>query len=153
MAKNKMKFGFKGFEEVFEKLDRLNADMKKITEEALEKSFEAVTPGIQAAIEPHHDSGQTEKSLVTTPEIKWDGTRGNVKVGFNIENGGLPSVFLMYGTPRHTAANQYGKSGKTVSGVPQDTTLYNAIYGTTTKNKVKKIQKEIFEKALKEAMR
>lgn len=152
MSRNKLTIDFKGFKEVFEKLDKLNADTKKITEEALEKSFEAVTPGIQAAIKPHHDSGQTEDSLVTSPQIKWNGTQGSVEVGFNIQNGGMPSIFLMYGTPKHTGANQYGKNGKTVKGVDQDMTLYNSIYGTSTKSKVKKIQKEIFEKALKEAM-
>lgn len=151
MAKNKLTVDFKGFKEVYAQLDKLNADTKKITEEALEKSFEAVTPGIQAAIAPHHDTGDTEKSLVTSAEVKWQGTVGSVEVGFDIEHGGLPSVFLMYGTPKHAAANQYGKSGS-VSGVTADKNLYESIYGRSTKNKVKKIQADIFNKALKEAM-
>ena len=152
MAKNKLTVNFKGFEEMFENLDRLNADTKKITTEALEKSFEAVTPGIQEAIAPHRASGNTEKSLVTTPEVQWEGMRGSVEVGFDISNGGMPSIYLMYGTPRHFGANQYGKHGTKVNGINADKKLYNAIYGTSTKSKVKKIQKEVFEKALREAM-
>lgn len=152
MARNKLTVDFKGFKEIYEKLDKLNADTKKITEEALEKSFEAVTPGVQAAIAPHSDTGRTEDSLVKSAEIKWSGTVGSVEVGFDIENGGLPSIFLMYGTPKHMGANQYGKHGKKVSGTDQDANLYNAIYGTSTKSKVRKTQKEIFDKALKEAM-
>ena len=151
MAKNKMTVDFKGFAEMMERLDNLNADTKSITGEALEKSFEVVTPGIQAAIAPHRDTGETEKSLVTSPEVKWSGSVGSVEVGFDIENGGLPSIFLMYGTPRHAVGNQYGKSGS-MRGTPQDTKLYESIYGSSTKNKVRKIQKEIFDKALKEAM-
>lgn len=151
MAKNKLTVDFKGFKEMFEKLDRLNADTRKITEEALKKSFETVTPGIQAAIKPHKLTGETEGSLTKNANVKWEGQVGSVEVGFDIKNGGLPSIFLMYGTPRHAVGNQYGRSGS-MRGTPQDMTLYNSIYGTSTKNKVRKVQKEIFDKALKEAM-
>lgn len=151
MARNKLTVDFKGFKEMFEKLDRLNADTRKITEEALKKSFETVTPGIEAAIKPYYDTGATEDSLTKNANIKWEGRVGSVEVGFDIKNGGLPSIFLMYGTPRHAVGNQYGRSGS-MRGTTQDMTLYNSIYGTSTKNKVRKVQKEIFDKALKEAM-
>ena len=151
MARNKLTVDFKGFKEVFEKLDRLDADTKKFTEEALEKSFETVTPGIQAAIKPHRRTGQTENSLVKSPNVKWQGDVGSVDVGFDIQNGGLASIYLMYGTPRHAAGNQYGRSGSH-PGTAQDMTLYNSIYGTSVKNKVRKVQKEIFDKALREAL-
>lgn len=149
-GKNKLTVNFTGFKEAFEKLDKLGRDVNKITEEALEKSFETVTPGIQSAISPHRDTGETEGSLVKSPKVKWEGTRASVEVGFDIEHGGLPSIFLMYGTPRHPAGNQYGKSGSH-PGMAQDMALFNAIYGSSTKSKVRKVQKEVFDKALGEA--
>lgn len=150
MARNKLTIDFKGFKEYYETLDKLNRDTKKVTAEALKKSFEEVTPGIQSAISVHHRTGETQGSLVKNADIKWNGDVGSVDVGFDITNGGLPSIFLMYGTPRHMGSNQYGKHGHTVGGVPQDMTLYNSIYGTSTKNRVRKVQKEVFDKALSE---
>lgn len=153
--KNRLSIDFKGFQEYYEKLDRMGTDIKKVTEEALEKSFRTVTPGIQAAIAPHsvRFTGATEDSLVKEPNVKWDGNTGSVKVGFDITNGGLPSIFLMYGTPRHGVENQYGKASGSHPGMAVDQTLYNSIYGTSTKNKVRKVQKEVFDKALQEALK
>lgn len=150
MARNKLTIDFKGFKEYYEQLDKLRLDTKKITEEALKKSFEEVTPGIQSAISAHRRTGETASSLVKNADVKWNGDVGSVDVGFDISDGGLPSIFLMYGTPRHMVSNQYGKHGHTVGGVPQDMTLYNSIYGTSTKNRVRKVQKEVFDKALSE---
>lgn len=152
MRKNKLTIDFKGFKEYYEKLDRLNADTKKITEEALEKSFRAVVPGIQAAIGTHERTGNTEDSLVKEPNVKWSGTVGSVAVGFDIKHGGLASIFLMYGTPRHGVGNQYGRANGSHPGTAEDQILYDSIYGTSTKNKVRKVQKEIFDKALQEAL-
>ena len=52
--RNRLSIDFSGFEEYYEKFDRLNADSKKITEKALQKSYEMITPGIKKAIQPHH---------------------------------------------------------------------------------------------------
>ena len=56
MARNRLRMQTKGFEEMFEKLDKANADVKKITEEALKKSFDAVTPviAIVVSVIPFH---------------------------------------------------------------------------------------------------
>ena len=124
MARNKMTIDFQGFNELYEKLDRLNADTKRIT----------------------------ENSLVTSPNLKWEGNKVSVDIGFDISNGGIASIFLMYGTPRHMVKNKYGSTGKTAEGVRQDMNLYNSIYGTSTQNKVKKAQQKVFEDALREAM-
>lgn len=153
MSKNKLTIDFKGYKSYYEKLDRLGGDIKKATEEALEKSFHIATPGIEAAIKPHKRSGRTEDSLVKEPNIKWEGNVGSVDIGFSIRNGGLASVFLMYGTPRHAVANKYGKSLGTHPGIPIDQVLYDSIFGKTMKSKARKAQKEIFDKALQEALK
>ena len=137
-----------GFKEMFAKLDKANAGMKRITEEALKQTFDTVTPGIEAAIKAHKRTGKTEKALAKTAEIEWEGTTAKVPVGFKIREGGLASLFLMYGTPKHMVANQYGKTGKSQRGTKQDMALYNSVYGPATRRKVRKAQ----ENALKKEM-
>lgn len=121
---------------MYEKLDKLQADTKKITKEALQKSYDVVTPAIDQAIKPHHLTGQTEKSLVKNEKVQWEGMIAYIKVGFNIRQGGLASIFLMYGTPR----------------MSPDKKLYNSIYGSSTKKKIRQIQEEIFKEELRKVM-
>lgn len=136
MAKNKMTIDFKGFQEMFEKLDRLEADTKRISEKALQKSYDVVTPAIDQAIKPHYLTGQTEKSLAKNEKVEWEGMTAYIRVGFNISNGGLPSVFLMFGTPR----------------IKPDKKLHDSIWGASTKKKVRQIQEEIFKEELKKVL-
>lgn len=151
MARNRLTVSFKGFEEMFEKLDKAGANVEKTTEEALKESFDIVTPGIKGAIAPHSTkySGATEKSLTESPEVEWEGSTAKVPVGFNIREGGLPSVFLMYGTPRHAVGNQYARGRGAHPGMAVDQKVYDSIYGRSVKNKVRKAQKQVFEKEMK----
>lgn len=148
-SKNKLKLQFNGFNDMFAKLDKLGADTKKIASDALEESFNSVTPGILAAIKPHKDTGKTEESLVTTPEVVWEGTRAYVEVGFDLDKGGLPSIFLMYGTPKHAVKNQYGATGKSANGITKDEVLFESVYGSSTLSKVRRVQKKVFTAAMK----
>ena len=136
MGKNKLTIDFKGFDEYMEKLERLGSDTKALTEKALKASFEKVTPGIGCAIDNHKRTRTTKKSLVSHSQVKWQGTVGRVEVGFDIPNGGLASIFLMYGTPR----------------MEPDMNLYNSIYGSKVKKQVRKVQKEIFDEELRRVM-
>lgn len=117
----------KGFEDLMNDLDKLGGDLKEVTTECLEKSHAFVTPNIKRAIAPHHRTGKTEESIETSGKVNWVGNTASVDVGFDISNGGLASVFLMYGTPR----------------MPKDTALYNSIYGSATKKKLSQLQEEI----------
>ena len=74
----------------------------------------------------------TEESIVNDKKVEWTGEVAEVKVGFSIRDGGLASIFLMYGTPT----------------IEPDMELYNSIYGSQTKSKVRKKQKEVFEKGI-----
>lgn len=136
MPKNKIGLTFSGFEELVSKLDKLGGDLKSVTTEALEKSHGLVTPGIHKAMKKHHRTGDTEKSIVDNTKVEWEGTVASIEVGFDISSGGLPSIFLMYGTPR----------------MKKDTTLYNSIYGSSIRRKVQEAQSEIFSKAINERM-
>lgn len=132
---------FKGFDEVLKKLNKLEADTKSITEEALIKTHSIVTEKAADSVAKsnlpaggRYSSGRTEASLQRTPKVKWKGTEGSVAVGFNIKKGGLPSIFMMYGTPR------YMKNQK----------MYDAFFGSQTEGEILNAQKEIFYKALGE---
>ena len=154
MASSKRKFGvkFEGFSEIAAELDRLQGDLKRTTEKALEFIPEVVNPELHNAMSKHKRSGKTEESI-TNENVSWEGTRATIPVGFDISHGGLPSIFLMYGTPRHAPANQYGAAGGTNRGMAQDKKLYNAIFGSSTNKKIAEKQKEIFEKEIKKVMK
>lgn len=137
----KMSLEFAGFAEFRNKLNKLGADTKAITEEALKETHKIVTAKAESAMAAgnlpaggDYSIGRTVDSLLKTPEISWRGTEGSVKVGFNIKTGGLASVFLMYGTPRMSKVQ----------------VLYDAFFGDQTIGEVSNAQKEIFYKALGE---
>ena len=128
MAKKKFGVEFEGFNELIDRIEKLNGDLKSITERALTESFKLVTPDLHQAMQKHKQTGRTEGSIVDNSTVEWNGDVASMKVGFNIKKGGLPSIFLMYGTPR----------------IPKDQALYNAIYGKKTQEEIRKLQEEIF---------
>lgn len=135
----RIRLEFEGFDAVLKKLNKIGADSKSIAEEALTKTHEIVTEKAEKAIATsnlpaggHYSTGRTAASLQTTTKITWNGTEGSVKVGFNIKKGGLPSIFMMYGTPRYMKVQA----------------IYDAFYGDQTEAEIANAQKEIFYKAL-----
>ena len=132
---------FAGFDEVLKKLNKLGADTKQITEDALQKSFDIVTKKAEAAIaKPNFpaggkfSTGRTEESLTRTLDVTWTGTEASAPVGFNIKKGGLPSIFMMYGTPRYMKFQA----------------VYDAFYSSATEGEVLNAQREVFFKAMEE---
>lgn len=139
MAKFSLEFA--GFDEVLKKLNKLEADIKPVAEEALTKTHEIITKKAEAAIQKSnlpasgkYSTGQTERSIKRDAQITWSGTEGSVSIGFNIKKGGLASIFLMYGTPR----------------MVKDQALYDAFWSEQTEGEIMNVQKEIFYKALGE---
>ena len=135
MAKKKKKSGidFSGFEELAEKLDSIGGKaLDRGVESALIASHRVITPEVKKAIAPHRLTGDTEKSIKSDSRVEWVGTKASVKVGFDISNGGLPSVFLLYGTPK----------------ISPDRKLYNAFFGGATKKKVRQAQEEVINKII-----
>ena len=132
---NKFSVKFDGFDEVVARLSKLEGDVKKITEKALKETHANITPNLHLEMVRHRRTGQTEKSIVENAKIDWVGSVASVNIGFDISNGGLPSIFLMYGTPR----------------MKKDQKLYNAIYSKKTKKDIMKIQEDVFYEAIREA--
>lgn len=141
MAKNKLTIEFEGFNILRDKLNQLGGDVKKATEKALEKSQKAIEQKVSAAIMPHNESGETAKSIVKNAVVEWTGEMASVNVGFDIKDGGLPSIFLMYGTKVHGQPH-----------ITPDKNLYNAVYGAQTRKEIAKIQEQIFTETIERVM-
>lgn len=138
MAKNKISIDFPGYELLKKQLDELggSATMRAI-ESALKASQQIVAEKVSAAMAPHTMTGRTKKSIVIDAPVEWTGDQAVVGVGFNIVGGGLPSIFLMYGTKLHGQPH-----------IKPDRNLYNAVYGPQTRKEIMQIQEQAFEKVL-----
>lgn len=134
MAKIEMQFD--GMDAIIRQLEQLEVDVRETVTDALQEAGQLVTEQARAAIQPHERTGKTEASLRENPTVEWTGTEAAVNVGFDINNGGMPSIFLMYGTPR----------------MKKDTNLYNAFYGAQTQKKIEKIERDALNAAVEKAM-
>lgn len=130
---NRMSIQTKGLEELIGRIDKAGGDIKQAVNIALTKGKEAVQPDIEEAIARHRRTGRTEASLDDSMQVAWDGTVGSIEIGFHIRKGGLPSIFLMYGTPR----------------IQPDKKLYNAVYGPTARRKAKEAEEEALSDLMK----
>ena len=142
MAKNKLTVDFEGFDVLTKKLERLGGDVKQATESALKASHNVVEKNVTAAMQPHIETGKTEKAIIKTPVVEWTGDTAAVDVGFDISGGGLASIFLMYGTQLHGQPH-----------ITPDKNLYNAVYGAQTKKQIKQIQEEAILKRIERVMK
>lgn len=133
---SRIKFEFDALSEYIRQLEQAGGAVKEAVEKGLVDTFDIVTKQAKSAIKPHRQTGITEDSLRQNPEILWKNDSAEVKVGFAINDGGLASIFLMYGTPR----------------MQPDRKLYNAFYGAATKKKIMEAQENAifdeFERAI-----
>lgn len=121
------KFGlqFSGWKDLMSELDQLSHHgVLEGTKKALIETHKVVTPKLEAAMSKHVRSGDTIGSLVTDQRLNIEGTLVSIDIGFDLNNGGLPSIWLMHGTPRQNP----------------DKKLYNALYGRATAGEVQHVQ-------------
>lgn len=135
---------FEGMDEVMSRISKLDGDVKSVAEKALKETHRYITPEVGLEIMKHNRTHRTEESIVQKPNINWSGDTAEVDVGFKISDGGLPSIFLMYGTQSHAISNQYGRTSGIHHGTDADKKLYNAILGNSTKKAIQELQAEIF---------
>lgn len=135
-----MKVEITGFSEILKKLTDLEGNVRKVTEKALEESYEIVTKKAEAAMAPSYlpakgkySTGQTLGALKRDQAVMWQGDTAYIRVGFDLREGGLVSLFLMYGTPR----------------MAPDKALYNAFYSAKTKKEVTEAQENVFFDAIR----
>lgn len=94
----KAKIDFYGSSELLKKLEKAGANVEQCIVDALQKSVEKPKAEMLDYIRQHKLTGQTEDSFET--EIKHEGNKVYLKVGFDIKKGGIAAVFLNYGTPK-----------------------------------------------------
>ena len=116
------------------------------TENALKATDDYVTAEVDKAVASSRynfdRTGTTKSSIDRNKKVEWSGTLASAKAGFTISKGGLPAIFLMYGTNP--------KKGK---GIKPDTNLKNAAKGQGIhRQKINQIQQEEFNKVIKEVM-
>ena len=140
--KNKLTIDFDGFDILQKRLAELGGDAKQAAENALVESHKIVTQKVTAAMVKHRESGDTADAIISAPVVKWTGDTAAVDVGFDIMGGGLPSIFLMYGT------QLYGQPH-----ITPDRNLYNAVYGAQTRKEIRAVQEAEYSKAVERAMK
>lgn len=145
MAKNKVGLQVKGFEELMSKLDEVGGSsaMKRGVDAALKKSKEHINKQLNSIMTPgnmpaggKYSTGETKQHINTDMKVDWQGMKGSIKVGFDLDGAGLRSIYLMYGTPK-------------MAPVPG---LKDAIYGSKTKTQIAKLQAQEINKVIKRIM-
>ena len=107
MARNKMLYiDFSNFEEYAEKLEQLEADLKTVFSKAMEEAAEKVQRDTIAALARSnlpaggkYSQGETKESVLQDVKTQWNGTVGEIKLGFDKTKSGAGG-FLITGTPK-----------------------------------------------------
>lgn len=140
---NKMTVNFDGMQRLQRQLDELGGEStKRAIEGALKSSQQVVARKTDAAMQPHIRTGKTKASIIKDGQVEWTGDTASINVGFDLQNGGMPSIYLMHGTTLHGQPH-----------IKPDKNLYDAVYGSATKKEVKKVQEEAFNKVLERVMK
>ncbi len=106
MAKKSLNMALNGLEELAERLQDLGGDLKQAMTEVLEDFADEITADTESAVQtqnlPAHgdfSKGNTQKSIITDPKVKWEGYVGSVGLGFDKTKPGSGG-WLITGTPR-----------------------------------------------------
>lgn len=141
--KSKYSLNFAEFENLAHKIEEMGGNLHEAVDEALHSTHELITPKLAANIARHNSSGNTAESLDKAPAVVWESPlKAKVNIGFDLTNGGAPSVFLMWGTPRRKA-----------SEMPVDKALRNAAFGPAIRREVAQLQREALEAYLQKYLR
>lgn len=136
--KSKMAFNFKEMEDLAARLENAGGDLQKACDKALHDTHDYITPQLSSGIARHVQTGETQGSLERSAHVVWETPlKAVVNIGFDLADGGWPSIFLMWGTPK----------------MAPDKELKNAAFGPKVRREVARIQKEAMEAALREIAR
>jgi len=128
---NSMKLSMKGFEDMLERIQKSGGNINQAAEKALIEGAKPFRDDLKKGIQKHYRTGLTESTLRDL-KVEWDGNIASLKTGFDISKGGLPALFIEYGTPTQKANPFIRPSIK------------------RNESKAKRIQKEELMKALEE---
>lgn len=143
MARNKLSVEFTGYEVLKKQLDQIGGNAtRRAIEGALKASQQVVAKKADTAMSKHIRTGTTKRAILKNGDVTWMGDIASIDVGFDIDNGGLPSIFLMYGTKLHGQPH-----------ITPDRELYNAVYGAKTRREVRSVQEDVLYKVIERSMR
>lgn len=133
-----------GLDMLLEQLTALGGDVSRTVETALIQSKKRVNKEIESAMNKskynYNRTGKTRDSLSQDMNVDWENGVASIGVGFDIANGGLASVFLMYGTHVHGSPR-----------IEPDRELYRALYGKEIRKEVTDIQTEVIAGSIAKA--
>ena len=141
MARKKYGFDNSALEKYGERLDELGGTdaLKRATQAGMAAAKAETNKRIKAAMQPgnlpaggKYSTGATLAALNEQMAVSWSGNKAELPLGFDLDNGGLASIFLMTGTPRMQPA----------------TWLWDAFYGKDTARVVKKEMEKATVKVL-----
>lgn len=139
----KLEIDFPMFDELKKKLEAIEGNaLDRAVTKALEESNAFIAAQLDEAMQPHKRTGKTESTILKNTNVQKTGTEFSANTGFSIHEGGLPSIFLMYGTKVHGQPH-----------VKPDKKLYNALYSPATKKKIQEIQANAFFETIDEVMK
>lgn len=107
MARKQMiSIDFRNFSDYAEKIDKLGANLKSVFSKAMEEAAEKVQQDTIAAIQPvnlpdkgRYSTGDTLNSVIRDPKTKWEGSVGEIPIGFDKTKPGAGG-WLITGTPK-----------------------------------------------------
>lgn len=130
-----------GFDSILKRMKKLEMDSKKAAEKALIETHKEVTNRVDESLAdqymPAHGKysvGEMKNMLKRKADVKWVGTCAEVSVGFDLKEYLVP-LYVIYGTPM----------------MSKNVQLYNALFSSKTKKKVTELQKEVFQKMIRDA--
>lgn len=125
--------GFSGMNNLLTAFQELSGSaMVRAIGEALRETHKLVTPNIHAEMKKHYRTGTVEASIVDTAKVDVQGNIVSMPIGFDLDNGGVPSIWLMYGTPKQAP----------------DERLRLAIFGRQTAYAVARTQRKVIKDAM-----
>ncbi len=88
-----------GFSELLQKIEKAGGKVDEAVKRCVDNSLEQVGMKMQLFMLSHKQTGKTYDSFERVPATIKDG-KVVANVGYNIEKGGLPAIFLDVGTPK-----------------------------------------------------
>lgn len=141
MSKKKNGFDASVLEKYAERLEEVggHAAIQRATQAAMITAKIEVNKEIRNSMQPgnlpaggKYSHGDTIESLDSTTTVEWDGNIASLRLGFDMTKSGITSILLMYGTPKMRPAQG----------------LREAVYGESTRRKVRNAMEESVSKVL-----
>ena len=145
MAKTKIKFELKGFEDLLEQIQKAGGSIERATEKALLNGANLLTNDFKTGA----INRGLELDRLITPQVKWNKNRASIEAGFELgdydernPNSAYIAMFTEYGTIKRTT-----KAGANRGTITPDPFIRPAREKDAAK--VKRYQKEALEEILR----